>query len=245
MDIAGYVGNPTACIILYKNVWDASQNFSERLEACLADSEDEYFCWGDATVGDIVEMKDYRDCHDFKIGGTHGEELPYFKNLDEGPFADLKAVYNEVMEGIHACVDHYSKTFNIGDLEYFEAPNFVKYTEGQHFMPHPDCGFSYTCTTSVVSYLNTCGVDYEGGELVWNYQDIKFTPEKNDVVVFPSNYPYVHESKPITSGTKYSCVVMYDYNDRNHKNMDGPPQISEYGSQIQQVEGQETLPDLG
>ena len=85
-------------------------------------------------------------------------------------------------------------------------------------MPHPDCGFSYTCTTSVVGFLNTCGEDYTGGELVWNYQDIKFTPEKNDLVVFPSNYPYVHESKPIESGIKYSVVVMYDYNDRNHKN---------------------------
>ena len=47
--------------------------------------------------------------------------------------------------------------------------------------------------------------------------DVKFTPEKNDLIVFPSNYPYVHQSLPIESGTKYSMVVMYDYNDRNHR----------------------------
>ena len=243
-DIAGYVGHPGACILLYKNVWDKDQQFPQRLEACLENSDHDYYKWSTATVGDIEEMKDYRDCKDFKTGGTFGEKLPYFNNLDEGPFADLKEGYLEVMGGIHKCVEHYSKTFNIGELEYFEAPNFVRYEEGQYFMPHPDHGFSYTCTTSVVAFLNTCGEDYEGGELVWNYQDIKFTPEKNDVVVFPSNYPYVHESKPIESGLKYSCVVMYDYNDRNHKTDPGAPPSPSNDGQIEQGSGESQLPKL-
>jgi hypothetical protein len=48
--------------------------------------------------------------------------------------------------------------------------------------------------------------------------DIKFTPEAGDLMVFPSNYPYVHQSLPIIGDKpKYSAVTMYDYNDRNHQ----------------------------
>ena len=215
MDVAGYIGHPSSCVILYKNIWPEDQNYPERLEACLADSEHEYFHWGNATVGDIELMKDYRACSDFKIGGTQGEQMDYYKNMP-AEFADLKAMYQESMEAVHACVDHYTSMYNI-DLEYFEAPNYIKYDVGQHFQVHPDCGFSYTCTTSIVGFFNTCNEDYTGGELVFPFMDVKFTPEKNDLIVFPSNYPYVHQSLPIESGTKYSMVVMYDYNDRNHR----------------------------
>ena len=69
-DIAGPFSlgpNPSACMAVYKNGFPVDQTYGERLEACLTDSNDEYFHWGNATVGDIQEMKDYRDWSDFKI----------------------------------------------------------------------------------------------------------------------------------------------------------------------------------
>jgi hypothetical protein len=63
-------------------------------------------------------------------------------------------------------------------------------------------------------YLND---DYEGGELWFPYLDIKFKPTYGDIVMFPSTYIYAHASLPVTRGTKYAAVTMFDYNDRFHK----------------------------
>ena len=68
MKIAGYCGNPFMAIMLYKEVWPDPEGLVERLENILTDSEHEFFCWKKATVGDVQEMLDYRDCSDFKMG---------------------------------------------------------------------------------------------------------------------------------------------------------------------------------
>ena len=57
------------------------------------------------------------------------------------------------------------------------------------------------------------------------YQQLKFFPEKGDLIMHPSDFIYAHASMPVTEGTKYSVVTMYDYNDRNH-------QIGDYGSNV-------------
>jgi hypothetical protein len=64
-------------------------------------------------------------------------------------------------------------------------------------------------------YLND---EYEGGELWFPYLDITFKPSYGDIVFFPSTYIYAHASKPVSSGTKYSAVTMFDWNDRTHQN---------------------------
>lgn len=206
MEIAGYVGHPNAGIVLYKNVWPNSEQFVERIEDAVGRSEHERYRWLPATVGDYEVMKNYRDCWDCKIGQRDLEFLP-----DE--FKELGNVYTEVITGIRECVRHYSSLYNL-TLEYEEVTNFVKYEEGQFFGVHPDSGFAYFCTVSAIGYLND---DYEGGEYLMPFQDVKFTPEKGDVIIHPSNFIYAHSSRPITRGTKYAAVTMYDYNDRNHR----------------------------
>lgn len=215
MEVAGYIGHPNSGIVLYKNVWPSDANYIERLEAILSDSTHQMYSWKQAMVGHSEVMKDYRDCFDFKIRENH---LP----IKEESYEDLGAVYSEIIKGVRECVAHYSSLYQLS-LEYEEATNFVKYGEGQHFSVHPDSGFSYSCTVSTIGYIND---DYEGGEYMMPYQNIKFIPEKGDVIVHPSDFIYAHASLSVTKGTKYSAVTMYDYNDRNHQ--EGKP--SSYGA---------------
>ena len=51
-----------------------------------------------------------------------------------------------------------------------------------------------------------------------------------DVIIHPSDFIYAHASMPVTKGTKYSAVTMYDYNDRNH-------QTGSYGSNVSATSG--------
>ena len=206
MEYAGYVCHPASGIALYKKVWPEDSNFVERLEDCIGDSEHEYYSWKKALVGDMEEMPDYRDCSDFKMRASDLETCPE-------EFSAAAAVYDEVITGIRECVKHYAGCYNL-QLDFEEATNFVRYNEGQHFAVHADHGFSYVATVSAIGYIND---DYEGGEYHMPHQNMNFLPEFGDVLVHPSTFVYAHASLPVTKGTKYSAVTMYDYNDRNHQ----------------------------
>ncbi len=207
MEFAGACGHPGFGICLYKKVWPEESNLAERLENAIGDSEDVCYSWHKALVGDLQEMPDYRDCHDFKLRDSDLENIPE-------EFEDAGKVYSEYITEVRHCVADYTRRYNI-EMEYEEATNFVKYTEGQHFSVHADHGFSYSATVSAVGYLNDA---YEGGELEFPYLDIRFLPEAGDLLVLPSTFIYAHQSLPVTEGIKYSGVTMFDYNDRNHQN---------------------------
>jgi hypothetical protein len=206
MEVAGYIGHTHAGIILYKNVWPKDSNFVERLEQAVSASSGDLVKWNPALVGDGEVKKDYRDCFDVKISESLKDQF-----LEVSP--ELVTIYDEVISGVRECVRHYSSLYNI-QLDYEEATNFVRYEEGHHFATHADSGFSYSCTVSSIGYLND---NYEGGEYVMPYQDIKFKPEYGDLIVHPSDFIYAHASLPVKKGVKYSAVTMYDYNDRNHQ----------------------------
>jgi predicted 2-oxoglutarate/Fe(II)-dependent dioxygenase YbiX len=55
---------------------------------------------------------------------------------------------------------------------------------------------------SALLYLND---DYEGGEFY--VADKKFCPIKGSAIIFPSNFMFPHEAKPVTKGTRWSIVT--------------------------------------
>lgn len=158
--------------------------------------------WKPALVGYNESMPDYRSCYDFKISRQISTTLP----------PQLSEMANSVMDIKQEAVNKYSEKYQLR-MDYMEAVNFVRYTEGDHFAVHADHGFSYVCTVSTVMYLND---DYEGGELWFPHIDYKYFPKRGDLIIFPSTYVYAHASLPVKSGIKYSAVTMFDYNDRHH-----------------------------
>lgn len=155
------------------------------------------------TESDTV-LETARNCLDFKIST---------KNL--GPKNSqnelLYDMHQQIFNSIKPLTDDYGAYWGVG-IQYFEAFNFVKYQEhGTHFKIHADHGPAYVATVSIVAYLND---DYEGGEIYFPRFNLTIKPKKGDVVVFPSTYIYEHASNDMISGTKYSVVIMTDYNDR-------------------------------
>ena len=211
-----HVDDPRFGIVLYRNsLTEEAKSVVERLEATIGNSETAPYKWMEALVGDQEKMPDYRDCHDCKIGEQAAEAAP-----DE--FAEIRNIYNDTAKSIRFALADYETRYNI-KMDYMEAINFVRYTQGQHFSVHTDHGFSYNCTVSSCLYLND---GYEGGELHFPHLNITIKPEFGDNVIFPSAYIYAHGARPVTNGTKYVAVTMFDYNDRTHKhgygeNIDG------------------------
>jgi hypothetical protein len=199
------LGNGIFC---YKGVINKDIDVIGRIEANLKPEGDTTgYAWQPAYVGYKQLMPEYRDCNDFKFKKTDLE------NDKSQVSKNLQALWQDLYDVKLPAVEDYSRMYNINNLKYWEAFNFIKYGPGQHFMEHHDHGFSYNCTVSLVAYPND---DYEGGELYFRLQNLKVKADAGDLFIFPSNFMYPHQAMPVTSGTKYSIVTMLDYSKKFH-----------------------------
>ena len=87
---------------------------------------------------------------------------------------------------------------------------------------HPKEQLPTKNTLSVVMYVNDCvGIDevgedtFSGGEHVFDYLGITYSPRKGDILMFPSNFIASHEVKPVTGGTRYSYLGWYSHGSPN------------------------------
>ena len=193
-------------ILVYHDVIGSDVDVINRLENVLSDKNNNYD-FAEAMVGYGMKIPEYRDCFDFKYKKTDIE----WDTSEAGQ--KLVSLWEDVYFRQLQAVKDYSRRFNIHELRYWEALNFVKYGPGQHFQEHTDHGYSYNCVVSTVSYVND---DYEGGEIYFRLQGLKIKPRAGDLFIFPSNYMYPHQSLPVISGTKYSIVTMLDYSNKYH-----------------------------
>lgn len=202
-------------IFCYKGVIKKEFDVVNRIESNLGSVADygqmspegKMYHWMPAYVGYQELMPEYRDCVDFKFKKTDIEH-------DQSETSkNLQSLWQDLYDAKLPVVQDYSKMYNINNLQYWEAFNFIKYGPGQHFKEHHDHGFSYNCTVSLVAYPND---DYEGGELYFRLQNLTIKPEAGDLFIFPSNFMYAHQAMPVHSGMKYSIVTMLDYNKKYH-----------------------------
>lgn len=72
-----------------------------------------------------------------------------------------------------------------------------------------DLGTTNTNHMATLIYLNN---DYEGGEIVFpTHNNFKYRPTKGDLIMFPGNYHYPHEVETITSGSRYSIPMWFQF----------------------------------
>lgn len=57
----------------------------------------------------------------------------------------------------------------------------------------------------MLTVLGSLNNDYDGGEFVM-WTDVEIKLDAGSVVIFPSNFMYPHEVKPVKSGVRYSYV---------------------------------------
>lgn len=125
-------------------------------------------------------------------------------------FEEQTYISSTLFDGLEKVLDHYTKTLygpyafqNIRSRE--QTMHLLKYTESGYLPPHQDQGDS-TRLLSALLYLND---DYEGGEIEFPNSNVRFKPEAGSVVMFPSNFLYIHQVHPITKGTRYSLPNWY------------------------------------
>lgn len=211
--------NPALGINLYRGAITKQEgkDYIDVLESTL--NGQTQYRWSDAQVTNSSKADlEARNAKDFKFNSTGLGP----KNKEN---EKLYGVHEKIFRAVKACVDDYGYYWGVGIMSY-EAFNFVKYEgAGTHFKIHADHGPTYVTTVSIVVYLND---DYEGGELWFPRFNVSLKPQSGDIAVFPSTYVYEHASQDMISGTKYSVVIMSDYNDRDNVNQKVPQTIQNY-----------------
>lgn len=142
--------------------------------------------WRDGTAGNGVNP-------DVRITSVH----------DIDPNSEI---HQELLQTIIDGINKYAEKFKGLRISQGEHLRIMRYNEGGFYGVHADGGPGNVRILSTVLFLND---DFEGGELIFPNQDISIKPKAGQLVLFPSNYAYAHESTKITKGIKYCAVSWF------------------------------------
>ena len=111
-------------------------------------------------------------------------------------------------------------------------PTLLRYQRGGKFTLHADAeaqneqtGERFRIVERDVSLLIYLNDDYIGGELQFSYWNYTYKSRAGDLVFFPSNRIYSHQSLPLKSGQKYSLASWAQGVNINRENIDPQRQI--------------------
>jgi predicted 2-oxoglutarate/Fe(II)-dependent dioxygenase YbiX len=127
------------------------------------------------------------------------EQVPLKNHLDQ-------MIWNILQQYVTKDMAHMSQWF--GGWTGYSLSRFNRYNESTQMKLH--CDHIYTLFDGerkgvpILTVLGALNNDYEGGEFVLCGEQIEF--KAGEVLVFPSNFLYPHEVKPVKSGTRYSFV---------------------------------------
>ena len=139
---------------------------------------------------------------DSKIYGQKKHiNLPKNLSLDNNLNQKILYVINAIKETHHLCSNTYTKILNIKKPTVINHYAINKYFSGESMGLHVD---SYENSDekrfTILIYLND---DYEGGEIEFPNQNIKFKPQAGSALIFPTQEPYAHKSYDVLNGFKY------------------------------------------
>jgi len=180
-------------IYMYKNVISEDLDILSELNKILSDYNKDYSA---ATINNHDYDTSLRSCTVFSLYPTFGEDKQ---------FNNAKTILNKKIDmALSECILHFIKNTGI-KIKEREPWEILKYEISQKLTWHSDDGKSHPATISFVYYIND---DYEGGEIQFRdlLDKIPIKPEKNSLIIFPSDAKYVHRVLPVTSGVKHAII---------------------------------------
>lgn len=112
-----------------------------------------------------------------------------------------------VRERLSLFVRYYSSKYDI-PIAFDEGLQLLKYSPGRRYRAHIDDGpgVEHRVVSGLI-YLNP--TEYTGGGTYFTNFDYNIHPDVPSLALFPSNYAYRHEARPIFEGTKYAIVTWF------------------------------------
>lgn len=67
---------------------------------------------------------------------------------------------------------------------------------------------------SALVYLNTSGIDYEGGSIYFPNQELNLMPKTGQMIFFKGDIEHPHGVSEVTFGKRYALILFYGRSDR-------------------------------
>jgi hypothetical protein len=112
----------------------------------------------------------------------------------------LPDISSNIRNIFYESVKHYVDYFKTSVVQD-EGLQALKYEPHEEYGYHVDGDWQMYRTVSALIYLNPH--KYEGGSTHFKYFDLSVKPESPAIVLFPSNYLYLHAATPVIKGRKY------------------------------------------
>ena len=173
--------------------------------------------WGDS-ADHIVVIENFIDTHELLFLSEYASVISSWDtNKGDDAWGDrvhgidemvscnpeVREICTQIWKNANAVInEHFSMTFT------GRAPSIVRWRIGDGQSPHadkqlPDGSPSRNPENDVgsVIYLND---NYEGGEIYFPKQNIRFKPKSGSFAFFPGDVNYMHGVETITKGTRYT-----------------------------------------
>ena len=177
-------------IVIFENIFPDSMEYLRKIE--------ELSPWVSAGV-----LITNQEGHKIETVNSHRDTdivgLPNHETKENNPLADFSKAFYQSMK---PCLDQYTREYG-AVIEDSENPQLLRYGKEQKFNHHVDDHPKITRRVSMTYYLND---DYEGGDVEFKRQGLRFKAKKNDLLIFPSNFMYHHQVHPVTDGLRYVVV---------------------------------------
>ena len=183
--------------------WDNVLSFPEHLKEFI-DQIDEH----SESYSRISKWENWTASNDKDLvyGKTKTINRANLKKSTGSDLVDKKTLYiaNSFLMAFQMCTDRYLASRNLDKNNYnlnLDSITIKAWNEGQSMGPHFDGqDGNKDLAFSLVAYVND---DYEGGEISFPNHNVTVKPKAGSLIMFPSQEPYIHEVKPIISGTRY------------------------------------------
>lgn len=183
--------------------WENALSFPEHLKDFIdkideePDSYSRISKWENWTASDNSSLV---------YGKTKTINRSALKTTTGSDIVDKKTLYiaNSFLMAFQMCTDRYLDARKLDKNKYnlsLDRIPIKAWNEGQSMGPHFDGqDGNKDLAFSLVAYVND---DYEGGEISFPNHNVTIKPKAGSLIMFPSQEPYIHEVKPIVSGTRY------------------------------------------
>lgn len=181
------------CINIYENVWPNPRETIELLEKeCLRPNSGAF--WSRAETVGAGPFQDARTNQQLALSHLAG--------VSDNSL--LQNIHNQFYMLLLASTIPYAIKNGINEELVHEGYQVLKYSGGEEYKTHYDSTTAMGRIISALVYLNN---DFEGGETEFPNYKIKIKPQPGMMILFPSNYAYLHRAHPVSKGTKYALVT--------------------------------------
>ena len=128
------------------------------------------------------------------------------------PFSKMDGMYKDLDKIMQATNRNH---FGFEGMTINEMAQYTEYPEGGFYEWHVDndvnCQHEPPVRKISMTLLLSPESEFEGGETEFLYQKCRFKPEKNTLLVWPSQFTHIHRGNPPLSNDKYIITGWIEY----------------------------------